>query len=348
MIKIKWMYYQPYEYQLLQDKLNELAQEGYYTNHLSIITLFKKRDDPVYYAIDFHKVEGKNKYQRRINVQPYYDQFLDQDYQPIYNKQYMHVFVGKKPLKNIKIKEDLQCLSSRRLYSFIFIPLLVFIIAFLSLSIASNYNIDTLNTYGITLAYIGLFLLLFTMLYRQYHNYAFFQKIYKNEELPITKIKIQRQIFLIFSCISIALTIIGLGEDFINTKNLNIKDKPIMVLNDLGYNEESTMHYYRQNSSFTIKKSYKALESIDDEKILFTKIYELSHSKSKELFQQYQEDPTLYSCTTCLVKDDVIYGYLEEECNVIIIHQDQYIILVSTSFNLSSQQIQEILNYYKK
>lgn len=346
-MKIKWMYYQPYEYQLLQEKLNQLAQEGYYTNHLSFITFFKKIDDPIYYVIDFHKVEGKNKYQRRINVQPYHDQFIDQDYQPIYNKRSMHVFVGKKPLKNIKLKDDIQCLSPRRLYSFIFIPLFIFIISFFSMSIISNYNIDTLNTYGITLAYIGLFLLLFTGLYRQYHNYLSFQKIYKNEEIPTIKIKLHRQIFLICSCISIVLTIIGLGEDLFNTKNVNIQDHPIMVLNDLGYDEKSTMHYYRQNSSFTIQKSYKALETINDETILYTKIYKLSSSKAEELFQQYQKDPSLYSCTTCFVKDDVIYGYLDEECNVIIIHHNDTIILVSTSFPLSSQQIQDILNYYQ-
>ena len=41
-MKLMIMNYKPYEYELLQDKLDALGKKGYKTNHLSYISFLKK------------------------------------------------------------------------------------------------------------------------------------------------------------------------------------------------------------------------------------------------------------------------------------------------------------------
>ena len=95
------MNYRPYEYELLQEKLNALGQLHYTTDDLSLITIFKKVDTPVYYKIDFFHATGKTKAEKKKQKESFYDPYLDEFYQPIYNKKDMYVFVGDHEIKDI-------------------------------------------------------------------------------------------------------------------------------------------------------------------------------------------------------------------------------------------------------
>ena len=47
-MKLMIMNYKPYEYELLQDKLDALGKKGYKTNHLSYISFLKKQIHPFF------------------------------------------------------------------------------------------------------------------------------------------------------------------------------------------------------------------------------------------------------------------------------------------------------------
>ena len=58
MSKIKLIYYRPYEYELLQETLNQLANDGYDAKQLHLLTLFKKTQKHVHYIVDvFHSTQ---------------------------------------------------------------------------------------------------------------------------------------------------------------------------------------------------------------------------------------------------------------------------------------------------
>ena len=60
-MKFMIMNYKPYEYELLQTKLNKLGQQGYITQELSFVTIFNKVDYPVYYPSPAHGDMGARK-----------------------------------------------------------------------------------------------------------------------------------------------------------------------------------------------------------------------------------------------------------------------------------------------
>src|SRR5699024_602347 len=95
-MKFMIMNYKPYEYELLQTKLNKLGQQGYITQELSFVTIFNKVDYPVYYHIDFHKTIGSTKIERQKDKDAFARKYQQKGYQPIYAKHHMFVFVSKK------------------------------------------------------------------------------------------------------------------------------------------------------------------------------------------------------------------------------------------------------------
>lgn len=94
---MKWMImnYKPYEYELLQEKLNKLGQQGYFTNELGLLTIFEKVDEPIYYHIDFHKTYGSSKSERKEEQDAFTRKFKQKGLHPIYSKHNMYVFILK-------------------------------------------------------------------------------------------------------------------------------------------------------------------------------------------------------------------------------------------------------------
>ncbi|UTY39994.1 hypothetical protein NMU03_04090 [Allocoprobacillus halotolerans] len=65
-MKCMIMNYKPYEYELLQNKLDKLGKAGYITNDLTLLTFFKKVKKTVYYHIDFYSPNGKNAEEKKL------------------------------------------------------------------------------------------------------------------------------------------------------------------------------------------------------------------------------------------------------------------------------------------
>ena len=78
-MKFMIMNYKPYEYELLQTKLNKLGQQGYITQELSFVTIFNKVDYPVYYHIDFHKTIGSTKIERQKDKDAFARKYQQKD-----------------------------------------------------------------------------------------------------------------------------------------------------------------------------------------------------------------------------------------------------------------------------
>lgn len=349
MYKIKIINYQPYEYELFQKTLDKLAQEGYSCQDLSFISLFKKVKEPVHYKIDFYKNEGKTRYEKIENRNHFYNFYIERDYQPVYSKRGMYVFKGYKELDTKKRHYDnLETLiPSQRLKTIVMAMLLFFITSFLSYVVMTT-TIESWLTYGITFVYIGIFLALSTLLYRQVLGIAYYNQLSKNIKQSLTKLKQYRLIYVILTLISLLCLIGGFTEDIFNAKSYSLEEHPIVTLHNLGITDKSTLNTKTQ-SSFTVPHYYSALEIANDETILLTKEYQLnSQTKSKELFQNYIDHPDQYLCTHIEIKENVIYGYHDNTLTTLIFQREKRVIFVSFSFELSDQQLNQITQFYQK
>ncbi len=348
MYKLKIINYQPYEYELLQETLNQLGLQGYQCQDLSFLSIFKKVNHPVYYHIDFFQTSGESQFEKRANKDRFVERYLAHDYYPIYKKKGMYVFTGKEKSKKLTTNQDvyLDIVKRQRIHSFFFACLSLILTFFFSMFLMESYTIDSFLTYGITIATIGVFIALIAIIYRFYHHFYNYGQIIHQKKQSVVKLKKHLLIFKILSTISLVCIIGGLIEDVMNIKTVTLEEHPLILMKDIGINKESELTY-QSRSSFTVPHCYSSLESIDDNTMLLTKEYQLSSStKAQKLFQELSKDPKRYLCTKVDIQDHVIYGYQKDILNTLVIQKEKSVIMLTMTFQPSSKQIQQIVDFY--
>lgn len=354
MYKIKLINYRPYEYELFQEALDKLGKDGYQCHDLSLISIFKKTNQPIYYKIDFFKQTGKTKNEKNILKDKFYDPYLDCNYEAVYAKKDMYVFMGETKADiniNWKQKEDIISEKNKvkNLNYFIVSLLVTFFFTYFS---SSYINIDTFSSYGITITYVGILCLGITAIYRNFLNLRLssqFDKMLKNKKhhFNLSQLKKLRIIYIIAFFLSIILITGGLVEDTLNAKTFSLKEHPVLSLGDLGIDEDSELSYHQQ-SSFTVPHSYSMLEVGNEDSVLYVKEYVLRSQKSAtKLYQDLYNNPDEYLCTSVSQKDQVIYGYYENDLTTLIIQNNKQITFVSVTFKLTQDQINTIIQYYR-
>lgn len=337
------MNYQPYEYSLLLQELNHLGKEGYLCKDLSYISFFQKQNHPIYYWIDFHQVRGKNKVAKNDDLYAFYDIYQEQKFYPIYSKKNMHVFYGKQPfVPHHQINIHALDSQKKRHLLLMLLGIILFIAMIAYLFFIST--IDTFISYGITITFFGLFLGDLFFILHQIKSYYCYQNIEKKPKLHQS----HHYIRFLFSLLLIISICGGLVEDMFNMKIVTPHDHPLILLQDLNFDQESTLTYH-QHTSFTLPKSYQSLEIIDEETILHTKEYQFtSKQQAHQYFQKLSQQPQIYYCDQVKAENHIIYGYLNQKMNTIIIQNENRVIMILSSFSFNEQQIQTIIQFYTK
>lgn len=352
MYKIKIMNFRPYEYEALNKQLEQLGKEGYYTDDLSLVSIFKKVNRPVYYKIDFLNTKGLKKTDKRKQKEIFYDPYLDKDYHPIYNKRGMYVFVGEqKHTSTLDLKKKKEYIDFQTIFQYIWngIGALILLITFSLISLHYS-TIDTFLTYGITFVYGGIILALITCLYRCSINslgmFKFKNKIINNQNpLSLSLIKKTRSFYLVLSILSCILIAGGLIEDSTNAKSFTLKDNPMITLKDIGIISENQSSL-QKHSSFTVPASYQYIEMANDT-IIYTKQYHLSSKeRATQLVKDFNNNPNQYLCTKVETKNNIIYGYNENTLATLIIQRDNIVSLISFDLKINDEQINKIISFY--
>lgn len=351
--KLKIINYRPYEYELLQKKLDQLGKSHYITDDLSFITIFKKVDHPVYYRIDFFNPIGKTKVEKNKSKNLFYDPYLDECYEPIYNKQGMYVFVGDHPMKElIKWNEKTDFINDKRKFKNLN-ALMISLFVTLFFIIASFYamNIDTFLSYGITIAYGGFILACITAIYRTFCNFFYtnrFQKQLQNNKHKLSFFKLNRfrKIYKIAVLLCILLISGGMIEDTLNAKSFDPQQHSLLLLKDLGI-ETQTELSTQAHSSFTVPHSYSSLEVGEDNSLLYIKEYQLRSKKAADkLMQDFKSQPDLYLCTSVQNKNNILYGYQEAQFTTLIIQNNNKVIIIAFGFEPHEKQIEKTIQFY--
>lgn len=354
MYKIKIINYKPYEYQILQEQLDQLGKEGYYTDDLAFLSFFKKKNHPVYYKIDFFRQTGKSKFEKDTLKDRFYDPYLDDKYVPIYNKNGMYVFVGEKPSKvQVNWSNQKKFINDKKRFQSLNHLIFSFLITLL-LIIGSFFVIkfDTFSTYGMTFVYIGAILSCLTAIYRNFCNFYEYRQFHKTIQAGIPqlsqgKLKKLRLIYKIATILCLILIGGGLIEDCFNVKDISKNDSQLLIFEDLGLQDVSEFSSLSK-SSFTIPHYYTALEVIDND-VLYTKQYQFnSEKKALNVIKTLIEKPSLCDCTSLQRKDTVTYGYYEDKLTTLIIQKENIVTIVNFSFAYTDTQIQTIIDYYSK
>jgi hypothetical protein len=351
----KIMNFRPYEHELLQQKLNRLGQLHYSTDDLSFLSIFKKTDTPVYYKIDFFTPKGKNKADKKKSKELFYDPYLDEFYQPIYNKKGMYVFIGDHEIPELIKWEEKQDFidDKKRLNSLNAFVIALLVTIFFIVGSLYAMNIDTFLTYGITIAYIGLILALCTTVFRTFCNLFYTHQFYKQlqvkkHQLPQSTLSLLRKIYIIFTVISVIFIAGGMIEDTLNAQSFTIQEHPLLTLNNLGISGETKLSTQKK-SSFTVPNSYSSLETAPDNSLLYLKEYQLhSEQSASQLMHDFKKQPDLYLCTSAKIENNVLYGYSQKDLTTLIIQNKNQVILVSYGFIPNETQIQTTIQYYQK
>lgn len=354
MYKIKAINYKPYEYELLQDKLNQLGHLGYYCDDLSFISIFKKKDHSIYYKIDFFNPTGKNKTEKNIQKERFYDPYLENDYQPIYNKNGMYVFVGDKEC-DISInwnhkKNYIDDTKTYKTYNYIGVSIFALIVIIIKTFFLST--IDTFLTYGITLTYVGAIIGCLTAIYRNVCTSYFYKKMnlgiqQQSKQLKKSLIENTRKIYRVLFIIVILLVGGGLIEDLYNVKTMTANEHHFVVFEDLGIHEETQFSALKK-SGFFVPHYYTALEYVNDDSLLYTKQYVMkSEEKALTLIDDFMNNPHLCQCTNIVKNGSLYYGYIDETLTTIIIQNQNIVTSVFMSFDYTNEQLQTIIQYYQ-
>lgn len=350
-MKLMIMNYKPYEYELLQEKLNQYGQEGYLTHDLTLLTTFQKMKHPVYYKIDFYRPEGHNKKDKYIDEQAFIDRYQQKGFQNIYKKHHMYVFVIEKKRDlsiDWELKDDIVQHSFRLLsLGAAFLSIVAFSMI---LYYSSQASYDKFMSYGILIAFLGILLALIASAYRNYLNFygmsIFHSKLKKsNPHFKLHKLALLRKPYFICILISVIFMIGGLIEDTFNAKSFTQNEHPIMTLKDLGIDKKTSLST-QMYSGFVIPHSYISLEKTNDD-ALYIKEYQFSSShKSQDLFKQFQLTPNQYGANHIEVKNNIIYGYYNKDIVSLVIMKEKSVILILPSFALTETHIDEITNFY--
>lgn len=351
MYKIKIINYKPYEYELLQQKLDELGKDGYECKDISFLSIFKKTDHPVYYKIDFFKQIGTSRVEQMALKEQFFYPYLDKDYSLVYKHRGMYAFMGTKdvPIHSKKPKETITKKINFNYLTYFLLTLMF--VGFFTYKIITQMNVDSLLSYGMTFVYIGGFLLGLTELYRTFMNFMMMNKFHefylqKKSLLEEINLKNYRFIYKILFCVSLTLLVGGLIEDVFNAKDFSLEEHPILRLNDLSIENQSELTYKKQ-SSFTVPHSYTTLETTQENEVLYTKEYQFASLKlANSFYQDIIKDPKEQSLTSVKEHNRVLYGYVDKDLTTLIIQKEKNVILVSVTFPLSQDQIDTILNHY--
>lgn len=347
MYKLKLMYYRAYEYQLLQDELNQLTSQGYDAKKFHLFTLFKKVDHPHQYIVDVCTHQKISFTQRMNERQHFLDSYLDRDFSLVYEQKELFIFKNNPKQKH---KSPIQKIELEKFMSHSITLLLIaltILVGYVYLSYGIR-NIDSFLTYGRNILYVGILLLFASLGYRFLINAYFSFKVKDNVFHSISNLRKHRYVETILISLSLLLIIIGFGEDALNARNITVKDHPLVTLSDMNVQQSSTLEYIEQ-SSFQVSHFYQALEYTDDgSHILYTKEYVFSSSsKANNLWELYTNEPNLYGCDSIRIENNIIYGYISHELACIIIQNDNSIQFVSFNFELTDQQINILIHSFE-
>ncbi len=339
--------YKPYEYQLFQEKLNQLGNNGYYCDDLSFISLFKKTNKKVYYKIDFFSMTGKTRNDKMNSRQELFDKYLDDNYQPVYAKKGMYVFIGDHPIDINYMQKPLLNKSKKTRYEGLFTAALLCSVLFVYL-LATNLRINSLLSYGIVFFYLGLIILCITFMYRTYFNKEYIKKL--DEQLPTgqldiphERIKTLRKIYLVLVIICAIFIGGGLLEDFSNGSSFDQQQHAFLTLSDLNIDTTSEMTT-QSYSGFIAKNSYISLEVADDEHILYIKEYEFNQSSfADEYIYEVTNDEDDYQCD-----NDVTFVYEDDVLSLLLIRNGNTVTYVSYGFVPTDEQITTTIEFYQK
>jgi len=350
MYKIKIINYKPYEYQLFQKTLDRLGKQGYESDDLSFITIFKKVDHPIYYKIDFFKPKGKTKNEKNISKSHFYDPYLEEDYQVVYSKKNMYVFKGDHKCSltpQWEEKEDvIDDKRKQRDYQWL-IGSIIATLVILYTSYA-HLTLTTFQSYGMAITYLGIIFALLTLIYRSLITVKRQNKFLHdgNYQFPIKSLQKERKMMSIASIITIVLIIGGLVEDTFNARSITPQDHDILMLEELGI-DDNNQFQGQQQSTFMIPHIYTTLETSEHNDILYIKEYQFhSTDHAQNVFQKYEQDPQQYYWTHTKKEDNVLYGYNEEKLASLVIINQQRVIYIDIGFAIHETQIKTIIQHY--
>ncbi|MEE0965892.1 MAG: DUF2812 domain-containing protein [Bacilli bacterium] len=330
---IKLFHYDIYEYQLLQNKLNQIAKEGYTTDKISYITFFRKNDKPVYYLVDIFTSNEKSILKKREDKQKYIDYYLENDYELISTFKNLLVFKGEKEINPRHFKQNIaEKEINKRLLHFSLALLLFFIILIFFIF---PLNIYDLTTNGKILYYVSLILISLAIVYRTLLKWI---GIYRFSKKEILYKNLNKNYILstIFPIITVLLMIIGLVLDVINTTVPKAKPSYIPTLTEYQINEK-TEYSIIKHTSILIPESYEYIEyTANQEKSLYSQVYLFDNNeKAQALFKNLLSKPDkLYVDKFKKTSNNEYLGYYENKAYLKLTLQNNMVIIINTTFEI--------------
>lgn len=342
-MKLHLTNYDPSEYLIFQDFLNNLSKKGYNCKNVDIFTFFKKDNQQYYYKTDLFVPINKNISLRRLKEQ-WLNDYIDNGYEYVGRTRKIYVFRSKK--KNDYTGTEKELLTNyfkrnRTFMNFVFIFLAVLFSYLFIPNVFTNLNPSEFVSNGsIILHYVPLLLCISLLCRFMFHYLA----------TEVLKSKFKRKINIINNktfvfnnwlfIISIVLIVVGLGLDYFERKNEPVNDE-IISLADLGYpGDQKTYDTCITSSSFLIDNSVSYSET-NGEEVIKVNYYQYSDkSKATQGLENYQ------SSFNYSFKKEISNGYLlgegeEEIYNVIAFVKDNQLIVLQSNLDLLANNLYE-------
>ena len=339
-MKILLMNYQPYEYQLLQDKLDTLTQSGYYPKSMGFITFFHKEESDERLVVDVFKSSSRDYEQKMRDQQAFLDPYIDASYNVLYtNKNGLYIFNGshQPPTKYLN-KHNTNLKKGSYKYLFYFVLCLIALLVF-SFVLSDGLSFTSMTSYGSCLMPIGIVGFLFSFVY---YFYDVFLKTFrfdrnKNEKISL-KDKINHIVHHVLISICVIFVIGCLVEDFTNTKNISTSDHDVYTLNS------DSSYTYTVNHGLLSTSYYNYKEYDNDDYVLNVKEYDFENSSN--YYDEIISSPSLIGCDEIKSYETYDIGIYNGEKNIVMIHDENKIIIINVMKDISDNQINEILEFY--
>ncbi|WP_294579537.1 DUF2812 domain-containing protein [uncultured Thomasclavelia sp.] len=343
--------YDPSEYKVFEQRLNELSSKGYNSDNIDRFTFFKQDNQHYYYQTDIFVPDKSKQENNHALRNKWLMGYMDRGFEYIGKSGKIYVFRSEKKIKYQGTSKYLLGLYFKRnrtwanvIWLFIAIVLTYFLVPNVFINLDPNEFISN----GSTILHFAPLLLCISLLCRFFYHNLETEKI-KNQ---LTKNKSyssrlnKNNIFIVNNwlfIIALILIIAGFGLDYFERKNIPVSDD-VISLETLGYSgNQEEYDSCVISHSFLIEESLGYVESNGEQFIRVNYYTYSSNDKAKNGLEHYLQANN-YDKSKAINSDNNVSGYLfnnstDENYNCIGFVKDKQLIIIQSNIDLQANNL---------
>lgn len=331
------------EYQLLENELNSLSEQGINPVSLGRISHFKKNDKHYYYNVDLLIKKPNIPKRKAMNdlINYYEKNFFD--YYGNIGK--FMIFrsetkrsIPKERKKNINDFLNTRVISTLTYFVLMLIPMLYFMYVFLS-----NNHISEFLTNGSILLHFSVIPVALTFILRPLNKFILAFQISKNRK-KITS-QLLNKIFYLFVIISFIIVSLGCILDMFEKTKIEVNQQ-VITLSDIGLADDFDSYPTYTHAKSFIVESNSYVETNKNDDAIYSKEYIFNNNDDLDYYFASFKDEVIEK-NSIMIDDNTYILNIDGQNDSILFKTGNRFVYVTTSIDIYDNSLyQNIIDFY--